>query len=86
VARGAATGYKVETEVFAMDNEPVDPIDPSKLDLPQVLMSMQLALASGDVKRALDKGQITVDQLEDLADLIYEQLHGDDEDEEEGEG
>jgi hypothetical protein len=79
MARGAATGYKGETEGLAMQNEPINPIDPSQLDLPQVLISMQLAMASGDVKRELDKGEILVDQLEDIADLIYEQLHGEDE-------
>ncbi len=59
-----------------MDGEPIDPIDPGRLDPVQVLMNMQLALLSGDVKRALDKGEIMEDQLEDIADLIYEHLHG----------
>jgi hypothetical protein len=47
-------------------------------------MNMQLALLSGDVQRAMDKGQITEDQLEDIADLIYEHLHGGDEEDDEG--
>ena len=59
-----------------MSYEPIEPIDPNRLDPVQVLMNMQLALMSGDVRRAIDKGEIVEDQLEDIADLIYEHLHG----------
>ena len=57
--------------------------DPSKLDPQQVLMNMQLLLESGELQRAIGKGEIFEDQLEDIADLIYEQLHGEEDDGEE---
>lgn len=58
--------------------------DPSKLDPKQVLMNMQLLLESGDLRRAIWNGEIVEDQLEDIADLIYEQLHGGEDDGDEG--